>query len=147
MLNRLYKNPNDYAQDVLQDRHERVKRNRKFYFSLNIISAVFTFATGVLFALIFSKELFPVKPEWFFYSSAGFTAGTTLVASTVNYFMIRDNMHKYSREIKLIEREIYLHENKIGNLYKGKDRDFYLYASIASIVGSKEAKKEVTADE
>lgn len=143
----LYKDARVYAQDLLDIRKTKVRVNKTLYFVLNISSAFFAFASATLIALIFSKIFFSKWPEWYFFASAGTSAFITLLSSVVNYFTVKDNMIKYRHEIKLIEREIFKYEHRMGKLYANKDKDFFLYANVASIVGSREAKKEVDINE
>jgi len=61
----------------------------------------------------------------------------------LNFFSIKPDYEKHKKNLKKIEAEIVLYENKLTDEYKSSTRDYDLFLAIEVILGSVPAKKEV----
>ncbi len=138
----LFVDINRYQNKKLASTAHKIKRNKMLNIFLNILIVVSALAAASLTTLIISKQIYSSYPSWYFLVTAGISAGTTAIATLLSFFYVKENYKKHKANLKKIEAEIVLYDNKLLDKYSSSRRDYELFLSIESILGSKEAEKE-----
>ena len=123
-----------------------LERYKKVFYTLSVLIGLGTATGSIVTTLVLSKVIWTDYPNWFFFLTAGISAFSVLMMSTLNYFLIREKIHNYKRKIKWIEAEELKYHQKLSKQYQSKFRDYNLYLSVASYLDNISAKKEVQHD-
>lgn len=142
----LYKDANVYVKQATDTFEKYLRWYKRMFYTFNIIIGLGTLTTATLTALAVSKTVWSSYPEWYFFVTAGIAAVTTLLSSTINYFLVRDKIHSYKRKLNWIRAEEAKHKMGVGRRYQQKNKDYHLYLSVAAYLDNLSAKKEVEHD-
>lgn len=123
-----------------------LERYRKVFYILSVLIGLGTAAGSIITTLVLSKVFWDDYPNWFFFLTAGISAFSVLMMSTINYFLIREKIHTYKRKIKWIEAEELKYRLELSKQYQSKFKDYNLYLSVASYLDNISAKKEAQHD-
>lgn len=140
---KLYSNAEEYKNHNIKNLVARRSKYKKIFIILNLFSALLSLIATIITALLISKLLYSSFPDWFFYTTAGISAGISLISSLLSYFIVNDTINNISKKLIKIEVEDVLYKNKLIEKYKEDNADFSFYVSIAIILGVNIAKKEV----
>lgn len=142
----LYTDALEYVHNASTTVNKYLIRYKRIFYTLNVIIGAGTASTAILTALLVSKIFWATYPEWYFFVTAGVAALTTLLSSTINYFLVKDKIHSYQRKINWIKAEEAKHDMKLGKKYQSHKRDYNLYLSVASYLDNFSAKREAQHD-
>lgn len=126
--------------------NKQIKLFQKISVFLNIVIILASFATTIITSLIMSRLIYDGYPDWFFYSTAGISALTGLASGLLNFFVIKDNIKSYKSIVAKIEAEFISYSTQAKSIYQCKSESknrYHLFLSVATITGSKAAKKEM----
>jgi len=145
-MRKLHLTPLHFAQEKINFYETRIKWLKKMNVFLNVVIIFAGLITTVITSLMVSKLIYSSYPDWFFYATAGISAGTGLATSILNFFIIQDNIKTYKGNLINIRAEIASYESKAKPTYqrrKAGDNDYELFLAVAKITGSKAARKEI----
>lgn len=143
---RLYTDASLFAKNAKKELEVYLRRYKKVFYILSVLIGLGTALGSIVTTLVLSKVIWSDYPDWFFFLTAGISAISVLMMSTINYFLIREKIHSYKRKIKWIEAEELKYHEKLSKQYQSKFRDYNLYLSVASYLDNISAKKEVQHD-
>ena len=135
----------DTPQKYVDRKLEQLKKEYKFlrivYFTLNVLTGIFSAASSIVVALVVSKLLWNSFPDWFFFMTAAVTSFSALSSGLINFFVIKDNMNKREKQILDIESEKWLYDAKAAGRYKGDKKDFMFFLKVANIAENDKARE------
>ena len=140
---RIFPDVQEYKEHNIKRLRNSVKKLKIIYIILSTLSLLAVLAGSIITALLVSKLIYAQYPIWFFFLTAGISAGTTLISNILSYFVVQEKLAKVKKQLNDIDAEEVLYNNKLHEKYKGKNRDIAYYLSIATILDSIAASKEV----
>lgn len=133
--------PQKYVDKKLTDLKQEYKFLKIIYYTLNILTGIFSAASSIVVALVVSKLLWDSFPDWFFFMTAAVTSFSAFASGLINFFVIKDNMNKKEKQILDIESEKWLYEAKAAGRYKGDRKDFMFFLKVANIAENDKARE------
>lgn len=140
----LHDNPIEYVQTKRKKLEFYLMIYKATSVSLSVLIFLCTLFTGIFTPLIISKQIYSDYPTWFLFATAGTSAVTAFATSLLNFYVIKDSIKLIDKNIKLIDKEWFLHKYKVTPKYQTDNSDFLLYLRVAKILESKAAKKELS---
>lgn len=131
-----------YGEKIAKKVKKKIHILKGLFIFLNILILLTALVTAI-FAIYVTAFLANSLPFWYPYLTAGIGAGTTLITSLINFFLISDKIKKNEVTYNKILMELNRFQTKLVKKYATSDRRWHLFVAIEAILGNDAAKLEV----